>query len=114
MTPIPKAYWVLPEKFMAGPYPGDVDDGMTRRKINWLLMQGVDFILDLTESDERELIPYANYLQEQAQLLGHGSGFYSVYSLFWWDWTLWDSGGLLSGSSWDEWGSSLEAYRSIA
>ncbi|MGD2158087.1 MAG: dual specificity protein phosphatase family protein [Anaerolineales bacterium] len=70
MTPIPNAYWVLPDKFMAGPYPGDVDIGMTRRKINWLLRQGVDFFLDLTKSDERELIPYADYLEEQAQLLG--------------------------------------------
>jgi protein-tyrosine phosphatase len=55
---------------MAGPYPGDVDDKQSRQKLNWLLNQGVDFFLDLTESQEHGLVPYAGQLEEQANALG--------------------------------------------
>jgi len=57
ILPIQNSYWVIPGRFRAGEHPaiGSVDG--TRLKIRWLLAQGINFILDLTESGEAD----ANY-----------------------------------------------------
>lgn len=57
-----RAYWVVPEKLMAGCYPGSLSEDNARTKIAWLLDQGVTFFLDLTR--EGELQPYVGYLPE--------------------------------------------------
>ena len=31
LVPFPGSYWVVPEKFLAGEYPGEVDPEMTKR-----------------------------------------------------------------------------------
>ncbi len=62
--PIPNSYWVLPGRFLAGGYPGDVDDDEAREKVHRLLAVGVDFFLDLTEAEE--LNPYEPFLREAA------------------------------------------------
>ena len=63
--PIPNSYWVLPGRFLAGGYPGDVDEEEARQKARQLLEAGVTLFLDLTE--EGELNPYLPYVQEEAQ-----------------------------------------------
>jgi len=70
MNPIPNAYWILPGKFMVGPYPGDPIPDKARQKLRWLLNQGISFFLDLTEEDERDLIPYVPKLEQEAVSLG--------------------------------------------
>lgn len=60
--PIPNSYWVLPGRFLAGGYPGDLDEDVARAKVRQLLAAGVSFFLDLTE--EGELNPYLPFLQE--------------------------------------------------
>jgi protein-tyrosine phosphatase len=63
--PIPNSYWVLPGRFLAGGYPGDVDEDEARAKVRSLLAAGVTFFLDLTE--ENELNPYLSFVQEEAR-----------------------------------------------
>jgi protein-tyrosine phosphatase len=64
--PILKSYWVIPGRFRAGEYPGGIAEQEIRGKIQWLLEQGVDFFLDLTEKGEYPLKPYTHFLQEEA------------------------------------------------
>jgi hypothetical protein len=54
MNGISSAYWVIPEKFMAGPYPASpllVDE--TRAQLSWLVEQGISELIDLTNPGER-------------------------------------------------------------
>jgi hypothetical protein len=54
MTKIESTYWVIPNKFMAGPYPASpfhVDQ--TRAHLSWLVEQGISEIIDLTAPGER-------------------------------------------------------------
>ena len=57
--PIPNSYWVVPGRFLAGGYPGDLDDDVAHDKVRRLLAAGVSFFLDLTEAGE--LNPYAPF-----------------------------------------------------
>lgn len=61
-----KSYWVIPRRFRAGEYPGSSQEIETRKRLRWLLEQGIDTILDLTEENEAGLIPYHGYLQDEA------------------------------------------------
>jgi hypothetical protein len=63
---IPDSYWVLPGRLLAGEYPCSRDESEARSKLAWLLEQGVDYWLDLTEADEHGLIAYAPLLLEEA------------------------------------------------
>jgi hypothetical protein len=40
-TPFPGSYWVVPEQFLAGEYPGEVDPEMTRWRLRGLLARGI-------------------------------------------------------------------------
>jgi len=62
--PIPNSYWVVPGRFLAGGYPGDLDDDEARDKVRQLLTVGVSFFLDLTEPGE--LNPYTPFVEEAA------------------------------------------------
>ena len=62
--PIPDAYWVVPGQLLAGEYPGSREEPAARRKVRLFLAAGFGFYLDLTE--EGELEPYAQQLQEEA------------------------------------------------
>lgn len=46
--PIKHCYWVVPGKFLAGEYTGDVDETASRQKINALLAAGIRAFIDLT------------------------------------------------------------------
>jgi hypothetical protein len=65
--PIPESYWVEPDRFLAGEYPGHFDGGTSRKRINALLEAGFNTFIDLTRPDET--VPYAGMLAEEAKLL---------------------------------------------
>ena len=59
--PIKNCYWVVPGKFLAGEYPGDLEAKSAQMKINALIHAGITVVIDLTE--EREgLLPYSDLL----------------------------------------------------
>ena len=62
--PIPESYWVLPDRFLAGEYPGSWEDERTTKRIDSFLNAGLDTFIDLTK--EGELPPYAGILSERA------------------------------------------------
>ena len=59
---IPNSYWVIPDQFMAGPYPSAIRDSEAHLKAGWLIQNGFSFFLDLTEPGEYGLEPYAPLL----------------------------------------------------
>jgi len=67
---IPDSYWVVAGQLLAGEYPCSKDEEEARRKLRWLLEQGVDFCLDLTEANESGLKPYFPLLREEAARRG--------------------------------------------
>lgn len=67
---IADSYWVLPGQLLAGEYPYARDGQEGRRKLRWLLEQGVDLFLDLTEAGESGLELYVTALTEEAACLG--------------------------------------------
>jgi Tyrosine phosphatase family len=59
-------YWVMPPKFLAGEYPGDIDPDTARRKIKQFLAAGIRHFVDLTEVEDK-LAPYEAILSEEAR-----------------------------------------------
>jgi protein-tyrosine phosphatase len=54
MNEISSAYWVIPDKFMAGPYPASpILAEQTRAQLSWLVEQGISELIDLTNPGER-------------------------------------------------------------
>ena len=64
----PDCYWVEPGRLLAGEYPGDEDDDVTRQKLGELLDAGVRTFVDLTEAGE--LVSYEPALQAEAEARG--------------------------------------------
>ncbi len=62
--PIPNSYWVIPQRFLAGEYPGTYHVELTRQRIDALLEFNIDTCIDLTAPDE--LLPYNRIWHEQA------------------------------------------------
>ena len=60
--PIENCYWVIPGQFLAGEYPGDIDEEFSRVKINDLILSGITAFIDLTEENEG-LLPYSGLLK---------------------------------------------------
>lgn len=64
------SYWVLPDQFMAGEYPGHrFNETKTEKRLDALLEAGITTFIDLTTPGER--IPYEPLLLERA-------GYYQV------------------------------------
>jgi hypothetical protein len=63
--PIPESYWVRPGQLLAGEYPGQFDEELTRKRVDALLEAGFDTFIDLTNPSET--FPYARLLLEQAR-----------------------------------------------
>lgn len=63
--PIPEAYWVIPGRLLAGPYPGAVGEEGARQRLERFLDAGINLFVDLTEA--AELPPYDECLGEEAQ-----------------------------------------------
>ena len=54
-VPFARSYWVVPGKFLAGYYPGDIDAYEKERKLRNLLASGIRYIINLMEATERNL-----------------------------------------------------------
>lgn len=61
--PIENCYWVSEGRLLAGEYPRDKDDELSRRKIDALVRAGITAFIDLTRDDDR-LLPYASFLHD--------------------------------------------------
>ena len=72
--PTPNSYWVLPDRFAAGEYPGGKDDHEARDNLRILLGARFNHFINLTEDGERtnvgNLKPYAKIAEEEARGLG--------------------------------------------
>ena len=64
--PIPDSYWVFPDRFLAGEYPGARNEPEMLAKLSALLDAGVTRFIDLTEEGEYSLRPYADVVQSLA------------------------------------------------
>lgn len=74
-----RAYWVVPDKVMAGCYPGGADAAVTARKLERLLQLGIRCFVNLMEPDEvdwsgRRFTPYESLLKKMAAEMGVGVG----------------------------------------
>ncbi len=59
------SYWVIPDQFMAGEYPGHrFNEIKTEKRLDELLEAGITTFIDLTVPGER--IPYESVVQERA------------------------------------------------
>ena len=65
-TPSLDTYWVIQDRFLAGAYPGGMDESSTRRKIQTLLHADITTIIDLTE-DGDSFLPYSPFLDEECK-----------------------------------------------
>ena len=68
-TRFPGSYWVVPNHFLAGEYPGEVDSEMTSRRLRGLIAQGIRTFVDLTDEDEvnedaKVIPPYRSILRQ--------------------------------------------------
>ncbi len=63
--PIPESYWVEPESFLAGEYPGHAYGEQLHQRLDKYLDFGINTFIDLTDPDE--LPPYLPILTEQAR-----------------------------------------------
>jgi protein-tyrosine phosphatase len=62
VTPIPDAYWIVPNQLLAGEYPGATLREHARARLQELVDAGIKSFVDLTE--RHELIPYQEVLPE--------------------------------------------------
>jgi predicted protein tyrosine phosphatase len=60
----PDSYWVEPGRFLAGEYPGHVDEARARMKVQALIEAGIRVFIDLTEPGEYGLRPYERIIDE--------------------------------------------------
>lgn len=65
--PLPNTYWVIPNRILAGEYPGDADEIQARRRLSRLSGSGIASFIDLTE--EGELPPYRHLLPKQTDYM---------------------------------------------
>jgi ADP-ribosyl-[dinitrogen reductase] hydrolase len=63
--PVAESYWVIPDRLLAGRYPGGKNPKDTERRIAALIEAGFDTFIDLTEAGE--LPPYDIYLPGRVQ-----------------------------------------------
>lgn len=65
--PLPNSYWVVPDRVLAGEYPGALDVAEARGRLDRLLEAGIDSFVDLTE--DGELPPYRHLLPPRTEYL---------------------------------------------
>lgn len=63
--PIPESYWVIPGRLLAGEYPAQYPQELTRRRLDALIEARFDTFIDLTQPHEN--VPYVKLLQEEAK-----------------------------------------------
>ena len=74
--PAPNSYWVVPNRFAAGEYPGATSSRHQEAvaKVTALLDAGIDHFIDLTEAKER-LNPYVDLANEETRHRGVTIGY---------------------------------------
>lgn len=62
-VPFSRSYWVVPERLLAGLYPGSVDPDEERQKLSALLECGVNCFFNLMRKDELDIFvrPFRDY-----------------------------------------------------
>lgn len=66
--PILESYWVVPGRLLAGEYPAQFDEEVTRKRLDALIEAGFDLFIDLTKPNETW--PYHRTLREEANVYG--------------------------------------------
>ena len=51
-APFPGSYWVLPDQFLAGEYPGEIDPEASGKRLRSLIARGIRTFVDLTDEGE--------------------------------------------------------------
>ena len=64
--PIPESYWVEPGRLLAGEYPAQFNNELTRLRIDALIQAGFNTFIDLTKPNET--IAYIRILMDEAKL----------------------------------------------
>jgi len=64
--PIPESYWVEPSRLLAGEYPAQFNNELTRQRIDALIQAGFNTFIDLTKPNET--IAYIRTLMDEAKL----------------------------------------------
>jgi hypothetical protein len=65
--PILESYWVVPGRLLAGEYPAQLNEEVTRNRLAALIEAGFNLFIDLTQPDEAdEALPYREALLETA------------------------------------------------
>ena len=70
-VPFPRSYWVIPDKLLAGFYPGSKDPQEATAKLTALINAGIRHVINLMETDERDFtghrfVPYADLMESIA------------------------------------------------
>jgi protein tyrosine phosphatase len=70
-VPFPRSYWVIPDKFLAGFYPGSKNPKEATEKLTALINSGIRHVINLMEPDERDLtghrfVPYDEVMESIA------------------------------------------------
>lgn len=73
--PLPESYWVVPDRLLAGEYPGQFNEELTRKRIDALIEAGFNIFIDLTQPGER--VPYTGILHEEAGLYDVNAAYHS-------------------------------------
>lgn len=63
--PLANTYWVIPDRLLAGEYPGDIEETAALERLSSLHQAGFDGFIDLTE--EGELPPYRHLLAKHSE-----------------------------------------------
>jgi protein-tyrosine phosphatase len=71
MTDFPAldTYWVVQDHLLAGAYPGDMLEEKARRKVQFLIQQGISLIIDLTRPGDT-YYSYIKLLEQEAEEYG--------------------------------------------
>lgn len=65
-VPFSRSYWVIPDKLMAGSYPGSKNNNEAKQKLKGLIASGIRHVISLMEPDEFDHSgnPFAPYLDQ--------------------------------------------------
>lgn len=81
--PFSRSYWVKPDIFLAGYYPGSKTSEHTETHLRALLKAGIRTFINLMEPDEKDwdgylFVPYLDKLQQLAVAQGIGISYYNL------------------------------------
>ena len=73
--PFPESYWVIPDAFLAGEYPGRREENESRKRIQALLQSGIRVCIDLTKPGEIQP-SYREVFLEELDQYGYQGNYY--------------------------------------